>query len=134
MGGNRYRGFPYYNQQGIGAWLTLGILILWVSRPHLKTVFTMALKSTTPTNEPFQYRTALLGILIGTYGSRLYFSAGGYVCRDSPRLSMPLLPDVHSDNVCKGSGRCAISRSHLDAPAIDARLGFRGSDGSVRRI
>ncbi len=59
-------GFPYYNQQGIGAWLTLGILILWVSRPHLKTVFTMVLKSATPTNEPFQYRTALLGILIGT--------------------------------------------------------------------
>ena len=64
-------GFPYYNQQGIGAWLTLGILILWVSRPHLKTVFTMALKSSetgdaTSINEPFQYRTALLGILIGT--------------------------------------------------------------------
>ena len=59
-------GFPYYNQQGIGAWLTLGILILWVSRKHLKTVFTMALKPPTSTNEPFQYRTALLGILIGT--------------------------------------------------------------------
>ena len=59
-------GFPYYNQQGIGAWLTLGILILWVSRPHLKTVFTMVLKPPISTNEPFQYRTALLGILIGT--------------------------------------------------------------------
>lgn len=59
-------GFPYYNQQGIGAWLTLGILILWVSRKHLKTVLTTALKPATPTNEPFQYRTALLGILIGT--------------------------------------------------------------------
>ena len=64
-------GFPYYNQQGIGAWLTLGILILWVSRPHLKRVFTMALKPSensdaTSRNEPFQYRTALLGILIGT--------------------------------------------------------------------
>ncbi|RKU27615.1 hypothetical protein C6499_11425 [Candidatus Poribacteria bacterium] len=64
-------GFPYYNQQGIGAWLTLGVLILWVSRPHLKTVFTMALKPSengdaTSRNEPFQYRTALLGILIGT--------------------------------------------------------------------
>ena len=57
-------GFPYYNQQGIGAWLTLGILILWVSRKHLKTVFTMALKPSTSSNEPFQYRTALFGILI----------------------------------------------------------------------
>ena len=59
-------GFPYYNQQGIGAWLTLGILVLWASRKHLKTVFTLALKPPTSTNEPFQYRTALLGILIGT--------------------------------------------------------------------
>ena len=63
-------GFPYYNQQGIGAWLTLGILIIWVSRKHLKTVFTLALKpsgdsTNTFKNEPFQYRTALLGILIG---------------------------------------------------------------------
>ena len=58
-------GFPYYNQQGIGAWLTLGILILWVSRKHLKTVFSTALKPSTSTNEPFQYRTALLGILTG---------------------------------------------------------------------
>ena len=59
-------GFPYYNQQGIGAWLTLGILVLWASRKHLKMVFTLALKPPTSTNEPFQYRTALLGILIGT--------------------------------------------------------------------
>ena len=59
-------GFPYYNQQGIGAWLTLGILVLWASRKHLKTVLTTALKPAAPTNEPFQYRTALLGILIGT--------------------------------------------------------------------
>ena len=63
-------GFPYYNQQGIGAWLTLGILIIWVSRKHLKTVFTLALKPSGDNtaifkNEPFQYRTALLGILIG---------------------------------------------------------------------
>ena len=66
MAGNRYPGFPYYNQQGIGAWLTLGILVLWASRKHLKTVFTLALKPSTSTNEPFEYRTALLGILIGT--------------------------------------------------------------------
>ena len=82
-------GFPYYNQQGIGAWLTLGILVLWASRKHLKMVFTAALRpsvndaatfknepsqsgngtGTVPAtfkNEPFEYRTALLGILIGT--------------------------------------------------------------------
>ena len=59
-------GFPYYNQQGVGAWLMLGILVLWASRRHLKRVFTTALQPSAATNEPFQYRTALLGILIGT--------------------------------------------------------------------
>ncbi|MDE0011662.1 MAG: hypothetical protein OXU36_10965 [Candidatus Poribacteria bacterium] len=75
-------GYPYYNQQGIGAWLTLGILILWVSRKHLKTVFTMALKPSdngTPAfrNEPLQYRTALLGILIGVMILVLIFQQAG---------------------------------------------------------
>jgi len=70
-------GFPYYNQQGIGAWLTLGILVLWASRKHLKTVFTLALKPPTSTNEPFQYRTALLGILIGTVILVIIFQQAG---------------------------------------------------------
>ena len=70
-------GFPYYNQQGIGAWLTLGILILWVSRKHLKTVFSTALKPSTSTNEPFQYRTALLGILTGTAILVIIFQQAG---------------------------------------------------------
>ncbi|MYB00838.1 hypothetical protein F4X90_14355 [Candidatus Poribacteria bacterium] len=70
-------GFPYYNQQGIGAWLTLGILVLWASRKHLKTVFALALKPPTSTNEPFQYRTALLGILIGTVILVVIFQQAG---------------------------------------------------------
>ncbi|MYB96692.1 hypothetical protein F4054_20175 [Candidatus Poribacteria bacterium] len=70
-------GFPYYNQQGIGAWLTLGILVLWASRKHLKTVFTLALKPPTSTNEPFQYRTALLGILISTVILVIIFQQAG---------------------------------------------------------
>ena len=76
------QGFPYYNQQGIGAWLTLGVLILWTSRKHLKAVFTTALKpfgnSATPSsNEPFQYRTALLGILVGTTILVIIFQQAG---------------------------------------------------------
>ena len=70
-------GFPYYNQQGIGAWLTLGILVLWASRKHLRTVFSTALKPSISTNEPFQYRTALLGILIGTTILVLIFQQAG---------------------------------------------------------
>ena len=74
-------GFPYYNQQGIGAWLTLGILILWVSRKHLKTVFTVALKPSNSKDEPLQYRTALLGILIGIGILVLIFQQAGMSVR-----------------------------------------------------
>ena len=70
-------GFPYYNQQGIGAWLTLGILVLWASRKYLKTVLAAALKPPASTSEPFQYRTALLGILIGTAILVLIFQQAG---------------------------------------------------------
>ena len=76
------QGFPYYNQQGIGAWLTLGILILWTSRKHLKTVFTIVFKpsdngAAAYKNEPFQYRTALLGILVGTTILVIIFQQAG---------------------------------------------------------
>ena len=74
-------GFPYYNQQGIGAWLTLGVLVLWASRKHLKTVFTLVLKPSTSTNEPFQYRTAILGILIGTAVLVFIFQQAGMSVR-----------------------------------------------------
>ena len=76
------QGFPYYNQQGIGAWLTLAILILWTSRKHLKTVFSTAFKSSdndiaAQKKEPLQYRTALLGILVGTTILVIIFQQAG---------------------------------------------------------
>ena len=76
------QGFPYYNQQGIGAWLTLAILILWTSRKHLKTVFSTAFKSSdndivAEKKEPLQYRTALLGILVGTTILVIVFQQAG---------------------------------------------------------
>ena len=76
------QGFPYYNQQGIGAWLTLAILILWTSRKHLKTVFSTAFKSSdndivAEKKEPLQYRTALLGILVGTTILVIIFQQAG---------------------------------------------------------
>ena len=76
------QGFPYYNQQGIGAWLTLAILILWTSRKHLKTVFSTAFKPSdndiaAEKKEPLPYRTALLGILVGTTILVIIFQQAG---------------------------------------------------------
>ncbi|RKU20711.1 hypothetical protein C6500_07795 [Candidatus Poribacteria bacterium] len=76
------QGFPYYNQQGMGAWLTLAILILWTSRKHLKTVFSTVFKPSdhdiaAEKKEPLQYRTALLGILVGTTILVIIFQQAG---------------------------------------------------------
>ena len=65
-------GFPYYNHQGLGAWITLGLVILWQSRNHLKSVLARVTRSkadsaNTPdeAEEPMRYRSALSGICIG---------------------------------------------------------------------
>jgi hypothetical protein len=122
-------GFPYYNHQGLGAWMTLGLIALWGSRGHLKRVFFTVLnkKSEETTwqvvvqegtgrqpvgrgrtgfqpvgreetgrqpvgrgrtgfqpvvrlddsKEPLRYRTAVLGIIVGTILLVLLFQQAG---------------------------------------------------------
>ena len=85
-------GFPYYNHQGLGAWLTLGILVLWGSRTHLKGVFSKVVSRAESKNraetdgqflvrddskEPLRYRTALLGIFGGMAFLVLFFQHAG---------------------------------------------------------
>lgn len=59
--------FPYTNEQGLGAWTTLGVLSLWVSRRHLKQAWRNIIgRSSTVENshEPIPYRYAVLGIFL----------------------------------------------------------------------
>jgi len=61
-------GYPYYNHQGLGAWITLGILVLLASRKHLKRVFSGVFSrryKVDDAKEAFSYRTAIIGIIIG---------------------------------------------------------------------
>jgi len=61
-------GYPYYNHQGLGAWITLGILILLASRKHLKGVFARVFskrRGIDDSKEAFSYRTTVIAIIIG---------------------------------------------------------------------
>lgn len=51
-------GFPYYNHQGLGAWITLGLLVLWHSKEHIKE--TLA-KFFAPQTDNHVMRTGLSG-------------------------------------------------------------------------
>jgi hypothetical protein len=60
-------GFPYVSEQGIGAWIAFGLLLLWSSRHHLRRFVRIALSADPAgdADEPIPYRAALLGVLSG---------------------------------------------------------------------
>ncbi len=77
-------GFPYFNQQTTGAWLGLFIIALWLTRKHLRSVFTRAFRpgvkpsagSGVP-KEPMSYRTAITGFVLGLALLVVFCMAGG---------------------------------------------------------
>ncbi len=61
-------GFPFVQEQGIGAYLALCIVLLWVARGHLAEVFRKAFSgdpSVSDDDEPMSYRTAVFAGLAG---------------------------------------------------------------------
>jgi len=68
MGWDRIQDFPYIASQTGGAWLGLGLLILWGMRGYLRDVLLTALgrKTVDDAREPLRYRTALLILLLGS--------------------------------------------------------------------
>ena len=57
----------YGTQQGLGAWTTLGILSLWMTRRHLRQVWRILIgKPSTldDSTEPMRYRFAVLGLVL----------------------------------------------------------------------
>lgn len=60
--------FPYFNEQGEGAWVMLGLLALWGSRIHLFAVIQKLLHPSAKlddSTEPMRYRWASLGLFCG---------------------------------------------------------------------
>ncbi len=62
-------GFPYDRQQSLGAYLGLAIFALWASRKYLAEVFKQITRGRSTLDEsvePMRYRTALIGLLLGS--------------------------------------------------------------------
>ena len=67
VGLTRLPGYPYAMEQGIGAWTTYGILILYVTRHHWRRLLTAIWRreALDDSEELLSYRHALFGALIG---------------------------------------------------------------------
>ncbi|MFC1712600.1 DUF6785 family protein [Candidatus Poribacteria bacterium] len=64
------QGYPFAPEQATGVWIGIFIFTMWVGRNHFKRVIAIALgkgrKDESDENEPMSYRSAILGILVGT--------------------------------------------------------------------
>ena len=81
--------FPYFDEQGSGAWIALCVVALFSSRKYLKNVFkcAMGIKSEVDdANEPIRYRTAVLGI----FGGMIFLIIFCYKMGMSPWLAFLL--------------------------------------------
>lgn len=59
---------PYLGQQGVGAFIGIAIVSIYLSRNHLRDVFSKAFHTTSSvddSDQPLGYRTAVIGLMIG---------------------------------------------------------------------
>jgi len=62
-------GFPYMDQQALGAYYTVALFAVWSGRKHLASVFRAAFQGTRDSDEdpgPMSYRAAVMGLIVGT--------------------------------------------------------------------
>jgi len=75
-------GFPYINQQSLGAYLQIAVFALFSARRHIAGVFRQALttrreKSVAAEDDPMPYRIALLGLIGGFIFVNVFFGLLG---------------------------------------------------------
>jgi hypothetical protein len=78
-GHTEWNGFPYVRQQGVGAALGFGLVVLWLARRELGLACRAAVSGAKADDdaEPMPYRAAMLGLLGGCAGLLLFaWSAG----------------------------------------------------------
>ncbi|MEA3403769.1 MAG: DUF6785 family protein [Armatimonadota bacterium] len=67
-GGLDIAGFPFVQEQGLGAYLAMAIFLLWIARGHLADVLRKAFgraPEVRDDDEPMSYRTAVVAFVIG---------------------------------------------------------------------
>ena len=73
-------GFPYVQEQSFGAYLALGVFLVFVAREHLRHVWRRGIlgeRSVDDSDEPLSYRGAIIGLVVGVGGMLLWSSAAG---------------------------------------------------------
>ncbi len=75
--GYRVGGMPFPQEQGIGAYLVLGMVLLWKGRHVFRHAWNGLFKPELSLNDRFPYRWALLGLIVGVAGLLLFFIAAG---------------------------------------------------------
>ncbi|GIX07038.1 MAG: hypothetical protein KatS3mg115_1441 [Candidatus Poribacteria bacterium] len=77
--GSNVSGWTLANRQEMGAYLALVAYVLWLARPHLKTVFLAAIgrRQVSDQNEPLPYSAAFWGLTLGTLAMALFWHLAG---------------------------------------------------------
>lgn len=67
-GGLDVAGFPFVQEQGLGAYIAMAILLLWIARHHIADVLGRAIgtrREIDDSDEPMSYRTAVITFVVG---------------------------------------------------------------------
>jgi len=79
--GYELAGFPFDQEHATGAYLALGIFLVWVSRSHLKQALQKAFSNlpglVDDEDEPMPYRWAVLGTIAGVAGMLIFATQAG---------------------------------------------------------
>ncbi len=73
-------GFPFVQEQGLGAYLAMAVLLLWIARHHLADVFGKAFgrrPDVDDADEPMSYRVAVFTFIIGLAVTLWWVNAAG---------------------------------------------------------
>jgi len=79
-GGLDIAGFPFVQEQGLGAYIAMAIFLLWIARGHLRDVFRKAVRgdpAVRDDDEPMGYRTAVAVFVIGLVVVLAWVSSAG---------------------------------------------------------
>jgi len=77
VGGYRLSGMPFAQEQGIGAYLVLGLVLLWKGRRAISHAWQGWLNAEVARKDRLPYRWALLGTMVGIIGLMIFMVSAG---------------------------------------------------------
>ncbi len=75
--GLRLGGMPFPQEQGMGAYLVLGLVLIWKGRRAIKHAWEGWLRPEVAKNDRLPYRWALIGVIVGIFGLMVFLISAG---------------------------------------------------------